>query len=206
MDPKILYADNHIIAAEKPVGILTQTDERANLEDEIKEWVKKEYAKKGAVFLHAVHRLDKGVSGIVLFAKTSKALSRLNEQMREKGMRKIYVAKVEGRPKEGILRDYLVHDHMRARVSKEKGAKLCELSVRILKEGEESLIEVELHTGRYHQIRAQLAHHGHPILGDAKYGSTKKRKRIYLHHSELTLIHPTTKEELIIRSDSPFFR
>ncbi len=200
MDLKILYRDNHIIAAEKPAGILTQTDKRENLEDALKEWVKKEYAKKGAVFLHAVHRLDKDVSGIVLFAKTSKALSRLNEQMRERGMRKIYVAKVEGRPKEGILRDYLVHDHLRARVSREKGAKLCELSVRVLKEEEESIVEVELHTGRYHQIRAQLAHAGHPIIGDTKYGSTKKRSRIYLHHSELTFIHPTTKEEIKIKS------
>jgi 23S rRNA pseudouridine1911/1915/1917 synthase len=166
-----------------------------------KGWIKKTYDKPGNVFLEPVHRLDKPVSGLVLFARTSKALSRLQAMMRQRQILKIYYAEVEGRPPQdaATLCHYLIHDEFRARVvsSNTPGAKEATLEYRF----DGNLLEIRLHTGRYHQIRAQLSAIGCPILGDEKYGAKGKREGIALHHSRMEFIHPITKHPLILKSD-----
>jgi 23S rRNA pseudouridine1911/1915/1917 synthase len=200
---EILYEDNHLLAANKPAGLLTQPNEDStdSLEEQGKAYLKKKYHKKGNVFLHPIHRLDKPVSGIVLFARTSKALSRLNAEMRARTLTKIYTAKVEGhlKKKSGELRHYLTHGSHRAHVS--KSGKKAILSYTVKKELTHStLVEITLYTGRYHQIRAQFAHIGHPLLGDAKYGAKQKSSRLALHHSQLIFTHPIAKQPLTITS------
>ncbi len=205
-DPlNVIYCDNHLLVASKPSGMPTQTHREVELsaEEWAKEWVKKKFKKPGQVFLHAVHRLDKHVAGLVLFARTGKALSRLQKMMRERKIEKTYLAWVSGVPqeKEKLLEHYLVHGHHRALVSKPKdqGAKLATLHYRVLKkEKGRALLEVKLITGRYHQIRAQLAAIGHPILGDIKYGSTApfQAGAIALWHSQLVFEHPVSKESV----------
>jgi 23S rRNA pseudouridine1911/1915/1917 synthase len=199
---EILFEDNHILVAVKPAGMLTQeTDlEPESLTTLLKDFLKERDAKPGNVFLHAVHRLDRPVSGIVLFAKTSKALSRLNASMRERQTKKIYRARVEGVPSEsGELKHYLIKKEHRAVVVSENtsGAKAAHLKYRMV--GDE--VEVELITGRYHQIRAQLSAMGCPILGDTKYGahSPYSRPGIALRHCELTILHPVKKELQVFR-------
>src|SRR5579871_6098423 len=175
---KVLYCDNHLLVVSKPAGIPTQPHEgsQENLLDQCKAWLKAEFKKKGNVFLEPVHRLDKPVSGLVLFARTSKALSRLQEMMRKHQIEKTYFAWVEGiLPEErGVLEHYLVHDEYRARVvdPSRSQAKLARLQyLQVEKRGERTLVEIQLETGRYHQIRAQMAAMGCPIVGDRKYGS-----------------------------------
>jgi 23S rRNA pseudouridine1911/1915/1917 synthase len=193
----ILYEDNHVIVVDKPAGLLTQPSgtDGDNLEDRVKKFIKKRGNKPGKVFLEAVHRLDKPAFGLVVFAKTSKALSRLNAAQREKKFRKFYRAKVEGAlPKpEGTLENILFHDRHIARVVGQdhpKG-KQAVLHYREI-DGESNLVEIELVTGRYHQIRAQLAHIGCPIVGDKKYGSlTHLPSGIYLEHYRVEFPHPT---------------
>ncbi len=207
-DLEILYEDNHLLALNKPVGLLTQPNETdsPSLEDFAKVYIKKKYHKKGNVFLHPIHRLDKPVSGIVLFARTSKALSRLNAQMRARTMIKTYAAKVEGhlKKKSGELRHYLTHSSHRAKVGKTSLAKEAILSYTVKKEyAHSSLLLVILHTGRYHQIRAQFAHIGHPLIGDTKYGATKN-SRIALHHAQLIFHHPITNETIKVISNIKF--
>lgn len=203
----VLYEDNHIIAADKPPNLLTQPTAftKNSLEDLLKEYIRKKYHKKGNVFLHAIHRLDKDVSGIVLFAKTSKSLSRLQKMQREKQMKKVYYAHVEGvlKKAKGTLTHFLVRKPHQSKVfSKEKEkAKVATLHYQMIKKTKEGcLIEIILITGRYHQIRSQLAFIGHPIIGDHKYGSRIVGDRIALHHGELSFIHPVTKNSVIIRS------
>lgn len=201
----ILYVDNHILVVIKPAGLATQPslDNENNLELQAKAWIKKEYQKPGAVYLHAVHRLDKPVSGLVLFARTSKALSRLNASMRSKEFTKKYTALVEGHIKadEGTLEHYLVHGDRKALLASKDtpGAKLCKLHYKVLERFKEAtLVRIDLDTGRYHQIRAQFAAAGHPIVGDAKYGAKPSYlpvKTIALHQGEMSFPHPVTKEE-----------
>lgn len=205
MIPEILYEDNHLLVVNKPAGILTQPSgtDQVNLESLCKEWLKQKYEKKGQVYLHAVHRLDKAVSGIVVFAKTSKALSRLQESMRGKHFKKIYHALVEKEPqsREGTLRHYLLHDTHRAKISDahNRDAKLAILNYRILeKEGLYTKLEIELETGRYHQIRAQLGAIGSPIVGDSKYGGSGSGETIALHHYLMEIPHPTTGRTITI--------
>ncbi|MCB1109877.1 MAG: RNA pseudouridine synthase, partial [Chlamydiia bacterium] len=169
-----------------------------------KTYLKKKYQKKGNVFLHAVHRLDKLVSGIVLFARTSKALSRLNLQMRQHTIEKVYAAQVEGhlKQKEGELRHTLSHGSHRSHVHPH--GKPAHLSYHVKKEfATSTLVYITLHTGRYHQIRAQFAHIGHPLLGDTKYGA-QPAPRLALHHICLAFFHPITKEKLVIKSKDSF--
>ncbi len=200
---EVLYVDNHILVVNKPAGIATQPSPTSDesLEQLCKDWVKKEYQKPGNVFLHALHRLDKPVSGIVLFARTSKALSRLNESMREKKMQKVYLAKVEGKlmPMQGTLTHYLVHgDHIALLVSESSpGAKRAVLhyTVKEHKLGI-SIVEIALETGRYHQIRAQMSAMGHPVVGDRKYGSSSALTSIELQHARFSFPHPITHEQL----------
>lgn len=198
----IIYSDNHLLIVEKPVEIPTQPD----LTELAKAWIKKKYNKPGNVYLHPIHRLDRVVSGLVLFARTSKALSRLQEMMRERKIEKIYHALVEGDlpEEEGRLVHHLIHGSFRAEVSKE--GKEAILDYRILKhEKDATLLEIHLVTGRYHQIRAQLSNIGCPILGDEKYGSKKKwPKGIALHHSEMRFEHPVTKDSLVFKSNPNF--
>jgi 23S rRNA pseudouridine1911/1915/1917 synthase len=212
MGPDVLYHDNQILAANKPPGLLTQPSgtDKDNLEDRSKVWIKKIKSKPGNVFLHAVHRLDQVVSGVVLFACTDKALSRLNADMRAHRFTKIYHAVVSGTPSqsEGSLRHFLVHDDYRAEIAKEgdPDARECLLDYRVLKQFDrKSLLEIQLHTGRYHQIRAQLSAIGCPILGDEKYGSkiSLPGGAIALHHARLTIIHPVSKAEIIIEAPYP---
>lgn len=211
MEP--LYLDNHLLVLDKPWGLLTQpsgTDE-ASLEESGKAYLKERFSKPGAVFLEAVHRIDRVVGGAVLFARTSKALQRLNALQREKGIGKIYRALVEGIPKtsEATLEDFILHDDFRARIVP-KGAlnaKPCRLSYRTLEtRGDTALLEITLETGRYHQIRAQLSHAGFPICGDLKYGASRASiakapgNGIALVSYSLNFPHPVTKEILEVHS------
>jgi 23S rRNA pseudouridine1911/1915/1917 synthase len=214
MNLEVLYHDNHLLAVNKPAGLLTQPSgtDKDNLEDRSKAWIKDTKNKPGNVFLHAVHRLDQVVSGVVLFACTDKALSRLNADMRAHKFSKIYHAVVSGAPPqpEGSLCHFLTHDDYHAKVAREgdRDAKECLLDYKVLKHsGDQSLMEIQLHTGRYHQIRAQLATIGCPILGDEKYGSPVKLPggAIALHHARLTVCHPVTKEEVVIEAPYPAY-
>ncbi|MBS0623242.1 MAG: RNA pseudouridine synthase [Verrucomicrobia bacterium] len=199
--PTILFCDNHILIAIKPPGMLTQPDHTSNkdLETFAKAWVKQKFQKPGNVFLHAIHRIDRPVSGLVVFARTSKALSRLNEQIRNKKIQRFYLAQVEGQlHKDGILEHYLVHQDHYAEVCSQhvKDAKLARLSYHILQSSSHSTtVHVELETGRYHQIRAQFAAIGHPIEGDIRYGSkTSQGLGICLQCIEMSFEHPVTQE------------
>ena len=212
LDPLILFADNHLLAVNKPAGLLTQDSGTGlrNLEDWAREWVRVDKGKPGAVFLNAVHRIDKAVSGVVLFARTSKALSRLNEDIRKRNCKKIYHTWVEGIPPKSsdTLVHWLSHEHHRAELRREgaTGAQRAVLCYRTLKqEGKLTLLEVDLETGRYHQIRAQFSALGNPIAGDEKYGAKtlSKGKDIALHHRQLEVTHPTLKEPVIIKAPYP---
>lgn len=204
-DFSIIYEDNHIIVVNKPAGLLTQPAEAVqdSLELRVKAMLKEKYQKPGNVFLGVVHRLDKPASGIVILAKTSKALSRLNEAIKSKLFKKTYHALVEGIPHslEGTLEHYLFHDDYQAIICSQKraNAKKAILHYKVLKKNpEKSLVEIDLETGRYHQIRAQFSEIGHPIIGDAKYGSRLyfREGTIALHHLRLQIQHPVTKEEM----------
>jgi 23S rRNA pseudouridine1911/1915/1917 synthase len=209
---EVLFCDNHILVAAKPAGMLTQPDSSGDesLETFIKAWVKREYQKEGNVFLHCIHRLDRPVSGLVLFARTSKALSRLNEQSRQFEIQRLYVAEVEGilPDKLGQLDHYLIHGDHRAIIAKDgqEGAKHARLKYEALHYMPHStLVRIELETGRYHQIRAQFSAIGHPLVGDKKYGAKSgDGKTIRLHAAKLAFEHPVTKEILTFESPPPF--
>lgn len=212
LNPLILHADNHLLAVNKPAGLLSQDSGTGlrNLEDWAREWVRIDKNKTGNVFLNAVHRIDKAVSGVVLFARTSKALSRLNEDIRKRNCKKTYHALVEGTPgtPAAELIHWLTHEHHRAEVCREgdKGAQRAVLRYRTLRQlGKLTLLEVDLETGRYHQIRAQLAAIGCPVAGDEKYGAgpVSTEKGIALHHAQLEITHPTTREPLAMKAPYP---
>jgi 23S rRNA pseudouridine1911/1915/1917 synthase len=203
---EIIFCDNHLLVVAKPTGISTQPHVGlgVNLLNQAKAWLKKQFQKPGNVFLEPVHRLDKPASGLVLFARTSKALSRLQEMMRQKEIGKTYFAWVEGvlPAREGTLEHHLLHDEYRARVvsPSHPQAKLALLHYRtqIDQKNGKSLVEIQLETGRYHQIRAQFAAIGCPVVGDTKYGSSfpLKKDQIALHHGGLKFFHPVTKSPL----------
>ncbi len=177
---KILYEDNHLIAVFKPAGMLVQGDETGDkcLMDEVKEYIKEKYNKPGQVFLGLLHRLDRPVSGVVLFAKTSKGAARLSEQIRTHKVQKFYQALVEGKVKKekATLINWLRKDEQKNKVTlfdKEiPNTLFAELDYKVLNSNtKNSLLEINLKTGRPHQIRSQLAYIGHPIVGDLKYGA-----------------------------------
>lgn len=216
----ILYEDNHIIAINKPAGLLSQpTDvETDSAEIRVKAWIKEKYQKPGNVFCGVVHRIDKPVSGVLLLAKTSKALSRLNESMRSKEMQKTYHAIIEGhlKKKKDTLSHFLKHGEHCSIVSNQsdREAKPARLHYEVLKEvGKAELLEVLLETGRYHQIRCQFAAIGHPIVGDRRYGAKKEQNilpnlpsnAVALHHIRLNLMHPVTKIPLCIEAPLPTY-
>ena len=213
---EILYADNHLIAVFKPAGVLVQGNRpvgernEPTLMDEVKEYLKEKYKKPGNVFLGLVHRLDRPVSGIILFAKTSKGAARISEQIREREMRKIYHAVVDGQMKSpsGTLRNFLKKDEEKriAKIVKEREGDLAELDYETVKtNGKISLLKIELKTGRFHQIRVQLSAIGHPIVGDKKYGSKEQLSNgsIALCATELTFETATTGETKKIGIDWP---
>ena len=207
---KILYEDNHIIVVEKKPNIPSQSDKTGDIDmlTLVKDYIKEKYKKPGNVYLGLVHRLDRPVGGIMIFAKTSKAASRLSNQIREKIFKKKYLAVVDGKfeKNQGTLEDYLYKDerHNMSKVVKKekKNSKLAKLDYKVLKYNQVkdlSLVEINLHTGRHHQIRVQLSNFGHSIFGDQKYGTRGKGKQIALWAYELTIIHPVTKEELTFK-------
>ncbi len=206
----ILYEDNHLLAVNKPAGLATQSSEHNSnsLEEEAKAYIKEAKQKPQGVYLHAIHRLDKPTSGVVLFAKTSKSLSRLQEMMRKHEMKKIYLALVEGTLKnpKGTLRHNLIHDEHKAIVS--SAGKPCELHYETVATIDgNTLVAIELITGRYHQIRAQFQAIHHPVLGDKKYGCHKPfhSDTIALHHHSLTFTHPVTHALLEIKAPLPSY-
>lgn len=204
---KILYEDNHIIVVEKPPNVPSQADKTTD-EDMltiIKKYIKEKYNKPGNVYLGLVHRLDRPVGGVMVFAKTSKAASRLSEQVRNKTFKKEYLAIVDGKldVKSGTLEDYLVkneRNNLSKVTNKEtKNAKYAKLDYEVLKYSKEinlSVLRILLHTGRHHQIRVQLANMGHSICGDQKYGTRGRGKQISLWAYKLTIEHPITKKSM----------
>lgn len=204
---KILYEDNHIIVVVKEPGIPSQADKTkdADMLTIIKQYLKEKYNKPGNVYLGLVHRLDRSVGGVMVFAKTSKAASRLSEQVREKQFRKNYIAVVKGKfnNQKGIMQDYLVKDERMNKsfvTSKEhKNAKFSELEYEVIKYDERtnmSLVKIDLKTGRHHQIRVQFSSRGHSLCGDTKYGTRSRSKQLALWAYKLRFYHLTTKEEL----------
>ncbi len=204
---KVLYEDNHIIVVEKLPNIPSQGDKTndENMLDIIKGYIKEKYNKPGNVYVGLVHRLDRPVGGVMVFAKTSKAASRLSEQVRNKIFKKEYLAIVDGKleNKSGTLEDYLLKNEKNnmSKVVPEntKNAKYAKLDYEVLKYDSDinlSVLKVLLHTGRHHQIRVQLANCGHSICGDQKYGTRGRGKQISLWAYSLTIVHPITKEEM----------
>ena len=210
----ILYEDNHLLVVNKHCGDLVQPDPSGEsaLEDQIKAFIKQRDAKPGGVFLGVVHRIDRPVSGAVLFAKTSKALTRLNEMIRERHIGKIYWAITEQtpNPEEGELRHYILRDgktnRSKAYVSPKGDAKEARMRYKTLGASKNyTLVEVELLTGRHHQIRAQLTAAGCPIKGDLKYGARRSNPDggISLHSRRVEFTHPVSGEPLSITAPVP---
>jgi len=208
---KILYEDNHVIAVVKPPGLATMglPDGEETLLTQMKAYIKEKYAKPGEVYLGVVSRLDVPVTGIVLFARTSKAAARLNEQFREHSVEKIYAALVEGAifPAEAECVDYLCEDKRHRKVWRTQSGegKESRLRYRTLRHINRcSLIEIQLETGRKHQIRAQLASRGFPIRGDIKYKARMSfPDGIALHAWKLIFSHPITKERIELTAPLP---
>lgn len=207
---KILYEDNHLIAVFKPAGLLVQGDASGavSLMDIVKDYLKEKYNKPGDVFLGLVHRLDRPVSGIVLFAKTSKGASRVSEQFRSRDVSKVYAAVLDGvlEKEEGSLEVYIKKDEKLRKAHvfgmEAPDAQKASLSYKVLhKEKDRTWVKIELHTGRFHQIRASFASIGHPVLGDSKYGSKIKYKEgeISLCATELVFKTATEVKEVSLK-------
>ncbi len=212
--PAILYEDNHIIIVNKRSSDLVQGDSTGDepLDEIVRAYIKEKYNKPGDVFLGVVHRLDRPVSGCVVYARTSKALSRLSELFRTREVKKTYWAIVSDRPpaEEGTISNYLKKNEPQNKsyvyATEVKGSKLAELSYRVLSRSEKYyLIEVDLQTGRHHQIRAQLASAGCPIKGDLKYGSKRSNEGggISLHSRRISFVHPVKNEEITVEAPLP---
>jgi len=211
---RIVYEDNHLIAVDKRVGDLVQGDQTGDipLSEQLKAYLKKKYNKQGNVFLGVIHRLDRPVSGIVLFARTSKALVRMNRQFLERKPVKKYWAIVKNAPPKDhdMLTHYLVRNAKQNKsyaYDKPKGdAKKAVLEYTLVGVSDNFyLLEIQLHTGRHHQIRCQLAKIGCPIRGDLKYGFDRSNKDggIDLVAGELRFLHPVKKEEIVLTADLP---
>jgi 23S rRNA pseudouridine1911/1915/1917 synthase len=214
MNLEILYEDNHLIAVNKTGSDLVHGDETGDepLSDKIKAYLKEKYNKPGDVFLGVVHRLDRPVSGVVLFARTSKGLSRMNKMFQEKQVRKTYWAIVKDLPPqdEGELRHFMLKDSNKnksyALPKKRLGSKEGILHYRLISStANYHLLEVRLETGRHHQIRSQLAKIGCPIKGDLKYGFPRSNKGggISLHARRIEFVHPVNNEQIVIEAPTP---
>jgi len=211
----IVFEDNHCLAVVKPAGVPSAhfQGREQTLDRAVKEYLKKKYHKPGNVFLGVVHRLDKPVSGVLLFARTSKAAARLAKQFREGSIEKVYWAVVEGEslPAAGSLEDWLWKDREAGRVEvvepRSDGGRQALLHFQQRgQHGGLTWLELRPQTGRTHQLRVQLAHHGHPIYGDAKYGSIHTFNGVIaLHARALTFLHPITYDAITLTADLPRF-
>jgi len=197
----ILYEDNHLLVVEKPINIPVQADDSKDLDllSMLKDYLKKKYNKPGNVYLGLVHRLDRPVGGIMVFAKTSKAANRLSEQVRNNKFDKIYYAVVQGKPKvKDHLEDYLLKD-LKTNITKvDKNGKLAILDYKLINTVENlNLVEIELETGRSHQIRVQFSSRNIPLYGDQKYNiNAKVGQQLALFAKKLSFEHPVTHETL----------
>lgn len=211
---QVLFEDNHILIVNKRIGDIVQGDKTGDqpLNDIVKDFIKDKYKKPGNVFLGVVHRLDRPTSGIVIFAKTSKALERLNKMLREKKIHKTYWAIVKNSPKnkDDTLINYLKknpkNNKSTAFKNESKDTKKAILHYTIKKKlNTYHLLEIDLETGRHHQIRCQLAHIGSPIKGDLKYGFNRSNKNggIHLHARKIEFNHPVNKENISIIAPTP---
>lgn len=211
---QILHEDNHLIVVNKRVGDIVQGDKTGDkpLSDVVKEYIKDKYNKPGEVFLGVVHRLDRPTTGIVVFARTSKALTRMNELFSNRETKKTYWAVVKNKPAKA--EDTLVHyikrneknNTSKAHLKEVPDSKMASLEYKIIRELDNYFgLEIQLHTGRHHQIRAQLSAIGSPIKGDLKYGFDRSNPDggIHLHARKLIFIHPVTKEEISITAPIP---
>jgi 23S rRNA pseudouridine1911/1915/1917 synthase len=211
---RILYEDNHLIVVNKLPSEIVQGDKTGDqpLSEAVKEYIRKKYNKPGNVFTGVIHRLDRPVSGVIVFAKTGKALSRMNELVKNREIKKTYWAIVKNKPKEkeATLTHFLVRNEKKNKSfvsnKKQENRKEAKLSYRLVASSKDYyLLEVDLHTGRHHQIRAQLAAIGCPIKGDLKYGYSRSNKdaSISLHARSVTFVHPVKKEPLTIVAEPP---
>ncbi|MCR1850764.1 RluA family pseudouridine synthase [Paeniclostridium sordellii] len=203
----VIYEDNHLLVVEKPVNVLSQGDDTndKDMVNLLKNYLKVKYSKPGNVFVGLVHRLDRPVGGIMVFAKTSKAASRLSEQVRNKSFKKTYRAVLNGNMKKDkdTLKDYLYKNKKTNMVSvvnkNHKDAKDAELSYETISKNEKfSMVQVDLKTGRPHQIRVQFSSRNHSLFGDQRYGQhiNKKGDQIALWSYKIEITHPTTKEKM----------
>tara|TARA_B100000886_G_scaffold238502_1_gene167149 strand:+ start:410 stop:1096 length:687 start_codon:yes stop_codon:yes gene_type:complete len=210
----ILFEDNHLIIVNKQCGVLVQGDNTGDtpLLELVKEYIKNKYDKTGNVFLGLVNRIDRPVSGIVIFARTSKALSRMNDKLKKRQIRKLYWLFISNKfkSKEGKIEGWFKKNKKinKSFFSEEEinNSKHGSLNYKIIEKLKKYLkIEVDLKTGRHHQIRCSFSEIGFPILGDIKYGSKRSNKGggIYLHSREVNFIHPVSKEEVIIKAEPP---
>lgn len=210
----VLYEDNHIIVVNKNSGEIVQGDKTGDvpLSDIVKSWIKDKYNKPGNVFLGVVHRLDRPVQGVVVFAKTSKALSRLNDMFRTADVHKTYWAITKNRPEEpeGTLTHWLVRNEKQnksyAYDTEKPNAKKAVLHYKLLAESDNyNLMEINLMTGRHHQIRCQMAHIGCPIKGDLKYGAKRSNidGSISLLARKIEFVHPVSKEQITVVAPLP---
>ena len=208
---KVLHTDNHLLVVRKPAGMLVQGDRTGDtsLLDYAREYIKDKFNKPGNVYLGLVHRLDRPTSGVVVLALTSKAAKRLSEQFRVGSVRKIYWALVEGKtPSNGTLVDQIHRHGITSHIVRGDGGQRAELSFRRLRYHKGvSWVEIELATGRHHQIRVQFSHRGYPVIGDFRYGSKVKfgQKALALHARSLTISHPTRKEEMTFLAELESF-
>lgn len=211
---QVLFEDNHLVIVNKRAGDITQGDKTGDtpLSEVVKEYIKDKYNKPGNVFLGVVHRLDRPTSGIIIFAKTSKALERLNKMLREKSIKKTYWTVVKNQPKKkgDTLVNYLKKNpknNKSTAYNKEiEGSKKAILHYKTIKQLDNySLLEIDLETGRHHQIRCQLSNIGSPIKGDLKYGFNRSNKdgSIHLHARKIQFIHPVSKEEINLIAPTP---
>lgn len=214
MSLHVLYEDNHLIVVKKNAGDIVQADKTGDptLADAVKAYVKKKYNKPNDVFLGVIHRIDRPVGGIVVFARTSKALERMNKLFLEKEVQKTYWAVVEHKPplEDGKLVNWLKknQDQNKSRAYDKlvKGGKECELEyVLIGRSRNYYYLEITPKTGRHHQIRVQLSHIGCKIKGDVKYGANRTNRdgSIHLFAKSISFIHPVKKEKIIIKADPP---
>lgn len=211
---EVVYEDNHIIIVNKSCSEIVQGDKTGDkpLSEKVKEYLKDKYAKPGNVFCGVVHRLDRPVSGLVVFAKTSKALARLNNMFKDKEVKKTYWAIVADKPRndEAVLEDYLVKNERQnksyAHPNPVQGSKKAILDYRVIgKSDRYYLLEVHLHTGRHHQIRCQLANIGCPIRGDLKYGARRSNPDggISLHARHIEFVHPVSHITVSVTAPIP---
>lgn len=212
--PVVLYEDNHVIVTVKPPNLLTQGDDTGdeNLLDQVKAYVKEKYEKPGEAFIGLVHRMDRPVGGLLVFARTSKAAARLSDQVRTHDLNRQYLCLVEGdAPDQFTYVDYLVKDTEKNRVTVVPAYQKMQTSAKeailhgrtIARRNGLSLVAIQLETGRAHQIRVQMQHAGFPLWGDNRYGNGKRGQQIALWGFRLSFSHPITGEQLLFMAPTP---